>query len=406
MIGISKLYCGESFAHDPLRYGVPAAKGVENAHLLAKEANIRRPVVVWSLTRSCNLKCLHCYTDSSSKRYPGELSTLEALQVIDQLARYRIPALLLSGGEPLLRHDFWTLLMAAREKGLRCVLSTNGTLLCKETALLLKEDGILYVGISLDGIGDVHNHFRGKPWAFEKTVRGIRHCKEVGLKVSLRITLTRYNANNLDALFDFIEEEQIDRICFYHLAYAGRGRTLVSEDLSPQETRTAVDKILAKARDFHNRGLKKDILTVANHADAVYLYLKLLEEDPVHAAAVRPLLEWNGGGAHSSGVGIANIDTQGNVHPDQFWQTLTLGNVRERPFSEIWEDHSLPILAGLKNRLPLLKGRCRQCQWLSICGGNMRVRAEARYGDPWETDPACYLTDEEIGLHQEIGSGI
>lgn len=396
MIGISKLYCGDSFAHDPLRYGVRASEGVKDPHRMAVNAKARRPVVVWSLTRTCNLRCLHCYTDSDARRYAGELSTEQALDVVEDLARFQVPAVLLSGGEPLLRHDFWTLLTAAREKGLRCVLSTNGTLISEEIAQRLKNEGILYAGISLDGIDEVHNHFRGKPWAFEKTVRGVRNCKAIGLKVSLRITLTRHNANDLDRFFDFIEAEQIDRVCFYHLAYAGRGRTMVAEDLAPRETRAAVDKILAKARDFHNRGLVKDILTVANHADAVYVYLKLLQEDAARAKEVRRLLEWNGGGANSSGIGISNIDFLGNVHADQFWQTLSFGNVKERPFSVIWEDRSHPIMAGLKNRLPLLKGRCRQCQWQSICGGSMRVRAEAVYADPWAEDPACYLTDEEI----------
>ena len=406
MIAISKLYCGESFDHDPLRYGVKASRQVLHPHAMATTARARRPVVVWSLTRTCNLKCVHCYTDSEAKRYPGELSTTQALAVIADLAQFQIPSLLLSGGEPLLRHDFWSLLSAARQKGLRCVLSTNGTLLDANVAARLQQEGLFYVGISLDGVGEVHNQFRGKPWAYQKTLQGIRYCKEAGLKVSLRITLTRHNVQELDRYFQFIEEENIDRICFYHLAYSGRGRKLVSEDLAPEETRTAVDKILAAASDFHNRGLKKDILTVANHADAVYLYLKLLKEDPIHAEAVRRLLEWNGGGANSSGVGIANIDSLGNVHADQFWQTVSFGNIKERPFSQIWEDRSHPLMAGLKNRLPLLHGRCGQCRWKGICGGSLRVRAHALTGDPWAEDPACYLTDQEIGLVSHFGSDI
>ena len=406
MIGISKLYCDDSFAHDPLRYGVKADEGVANPHTRSVTAADRRPVVVWSLTRTCNLHCKHCYTDSDAKRYSGELTTEQALAVIDDLARFNVPSVLFSGGEPLLREDFWTLLAAAREKGLRCVLSTNGTLLGKETAALLKQEGLLYVGISLDGTEKTHNMFRGKGWAFEKTVRGIRNSKEIGLKVSLRITLTQHNVHELDAIFDFIEKENIDRVCFYHLAYAGRGRKLTTEDLTPVESRAAVDKILSKSRDFHNRGLKKDILTVANHVDGVYVYLKLLQENPKRAEAARRLIEWNGGGAHSSGVGIGNIDFMGNVHADQFWQTLSFGNVKERPFSEIWQDVSHPVMAGLKNRLSLLKGRCGECRWKNLCGGSLRVRADSLYGDPWAPDPACYLTDEEISLKNEVGAGI
>ena len=397
MIGVSKLYCDESFAHDPLRYGEKARAGTENPHTQAHSAKARRPVVVWNLTRTCNLRCIHCYTDSEAKKYSGELTTQEALKVIDDLAQYQIPSLLLSGGEPLLRFDFWTLLKAAQEKKLRTVLSTNATLISEPIAENLKEHGLVYVGASLDGIGEVHNQFRGQPWAYDKAVAGIRNCKKAGIKISLRITLTRHNVNELDRYFDFIEAENIDRVCFYHLAYSGRGRKLVSEDLSPEETRSAVDKILIKSESLHRRGFKKDILTVANHVDGVYLYLKLLAKDPVRAEKVRELLAWNGGGANSSGIGIANIDFLGNVHADQFWQTLSFGNVKERPFSQIWEDTSHPVMAGLKNRLPLLKGRCQKCRWQNICGGSLRVRAYSVSGDPWAEDPACYLTDEEIG---------
>ncbi len=397
MIGISKLYCDETFAHDPLRYGEKAQAGTENPHHRAHSAKTRRPVVVWNLTRTCNLRCIHCYTDSEAKKYSGELTTQEALKVIDDLAQYQIPSLLLSGGEPLLRFDFWTLLKATQEKKLRTVLSTNATLISEPIAENLKEHGLIYVGASLDGIGEVHNQFRGQPWAYDKAVAGIRNCKKAGIKISLRITLTRHNVNELDRYFDFIEAENIDRVCFYHLAYSGRGRKLVSEDLSPEETRNAVDKILMKSESLHRRGFKKDILTVANHVDGVYLYLKLLAKDPVRAEKVRELLAWNGGGANSSGIGIANIDFLGNVHADQFWQTLSFGNVKERPFSQIWEDTTHPVMAGLKNRLPLLKGRCHACQWQNICGGSLRVRAYSVSGDPWAEDPACYLTDAEIG---------
>lgn len=398
MIGISKLYCDASFAHDPLRYGVKAKSEIANPHAHSASAKARRPVVVWNLTRTCNLRCIHCYTDSEEKRYAGELTTEEALQVVKDLAVYKIPSLLLSGGEPLLRHDFWDLLKETKKQQLRTVLSTNATLITEPIATQLKEHGLVYVGASLDGIGEIHNQFRGKPWAFDKAVQGIRNCKKTGIKISLRITLTRHNVNELDRYFEFIAKEDIDRVCFYHLAYSGRGRKLVSEDLDPRETRAAVDKILLKTKELHDRGFKKDILTVANHVDGVYMYLKLLAENPKRAEKVRELLAWNGGGANSSGIGIANIDFLGNVHADQFWQTLSFGNVKERSFSKIWEDLSHPVMAGLKNRLPLLKGRCKECHWQNLCGGSLRVRAYSLTGDPWAEDPACYLSDEEIGI--------
>ncbi len=404
MIALSKLLCDTSFAHDPLRYGERASPGVKHAHKRARSAAERRPVVVWNITRTCNLRCIHCYSDSDAKRYPDELTIDQAHAMLEDLAEFGIPALLMSGGEPLVHPDFWDYLGYARDLGLRCVLSTNATLIRPETAQRLKEMGITYVGASLDGIGAVNNVFRGKPWAFERAVDGIRNCKAAGLPISLRMTMTRHNVEDLDGIFSFVQEEQIERVCFYHLAYSGRGRGLRDDDLLPSEARHAMETIAEKTRDLFDRGHTVDVLTVANHCDGPFLYLKLLEQDPDRAEQVRQLLEWNGRGAHSSGVGIADIDFNGNVHADQFWMDYSFGNVKHRPFSEIWMDESDPLMAGLKNRLPLLKGRCKNCAFIKMCGGSQRVRAWAAYGDPWAEDPACYLSNEEIGVIEAIPS--
>jgi len=162
-----------------------------------------------------------------------------------------------------------------------------------------------------------------------------------------------------------------------------------------------VDLLMDKTRELFDAGLHKEVLTVDNHADGVYIYLRLLESDPAMAEKVRELLAWNGGGAHSTGVGIGNIDFVGNVHPDQFWQDYTLGNVRERSFGEIWMDESDPLMRGLKRKAEYIKGRCRLCAHRSLCTGAMRVRAFRAYNDPWAPDPQCYITDEEIGLSED-----
>lgn len=388
MVNITKLFCGADQPADALRYG----HGVG----APKSAAERRPIVVWNITRTCNLRCVHCYSDSYAQTYPGELTTAEAKTVLDDLAAFKVPAVLFSGGEPLVRPDLLELIAYAVGKGLRVTLSTNGTLIDEAVATQLKANHLTYVGISLDGIGATNDRFRGVDGAFERAVRGFRHCMVVSQKVGLRLTLTRRNCQDLHQIFDFIEQEGIQRACFYHLVYSGRGNT--ADELTPAEIRQAMDTILARTEDFHRRGLNKEILTVDNHADNAYIYLKLRERDPSRAAKVHEWMKWNGGGANSSGVGIANIDTQGNVHPDQFWQSATLGNVRQRPFSAIWSDNSIPLLRDLRNRLPLLKGRCGACRFKDICGGSFRVRALQVYGDPWQQDPACYLTDDEIGL--------
>ena len=398
MISITKLFCGAEQTGDRIRYGKQVHGAGTTTSEVPKSAAERRPVVVWNCTRTCNLRCVHCYTASEQKKYEGELTHEEGRALIDNLVDFKIPALLFSGGEPLVRPDLFELVDYAKSKGLRCTLSTNGTLITKESARRIKELGFAYVGISLDGIGEVNNRFRNHPRAFEEAMNGFNRCVEVGQRVGLRMTLTRHNYKDLHQIFDFIEERNIDRACFYHLAYSGRGADLAADDLTHEESRQAMDIILERTKDFHDRGLDKDILTVDNHVDGIYIYLKLLEHDPERAEQMMELLRWNGGGMYSSGVGIGDIDFHGNVHPDQFWMHYSLGNVRERPFSEIWMDTSDPLMAGLKNRRESIKGQCRKCKWFDACGGALRVRADAAYDDPFGWDPACYLTLEERGI--------
>lgn len=396
MINVSKLYCGAASGSDGLRYG--AARTSAEQPATPRAAALRRPVVVWNVTRSCNLRCLHCYSDSEARRYEGELTFEEGAAFLRDLAAFEVPAVLFSGGEPLVRRDLFELVGYARSLGLRPTLSTNGTLITPEVAARIVRTGFTYVGVSLDGIGEVNDRFRGVSGAFQRALAAFHNLKAVGQRVGLRLTLNRHNVENLHRIFDLIELEGIDRACFYHLVPSGRGRSIVGDVLSPAETRAAVDVILERAADFHRRGLGKEILTVDNHVDGPYLYLRLLRQDSARAREVLDLLRWNGGGTYSSGVGIANVDFNGNVHADQFWMHRSFGNVRERPFSQIWMDTSDPIMAGLKHRRPLLKGRCGRCRFQDACGGALRVRADLVHGDPWAPDPACYLTDEEIGL--------
>ncbi len=400
MIDIGKLYCGGTSTGDGLRYGTEAPSDAHgNApHARQISAGERRPIVVWSTTRTCNLNCIHCYTDSSNVKYRGELTTDEGFRLIDELAEFKIPSLLFSGGEPLTRKDLFTLIERASAKNIRPVISTNGTLIDRDAARSIKDSGVVYVGISLDGMEDVNDQFRGMKGAFTRAMKGFEHCIAVGQRVGLRLTLTRRNYEDLDRIFDFIEREKINRACFYHLVYSGRGGNIHKDDLTHRESRKAMDTILARTQDYFDRKLDVNILTVDNHADGVYIYLKLREKDPARAQKVYDLLKWNGGGAHSTGVGIGNVDFFGNVHPDQFWQDYTLGNVRERNFGDIWIDESDPLMKGLKRKAEYIKGRCRVCTHRELCTGAMRVRAFRTYDDPWAPDPQCYLTDEEIGL--------
>lgn len=391
MISVTKLLFATEYFGDSLRY-------TDNAH---KARNGVRegmgPVVVWNSTRTCNLKCRHCYMSSDAKKYQNELTTAEAKQFIDDLADFNVPVLLFSGGEPLIRPDFFELADYAVKKGVRPTLSTNGTLITPEVARKIKDIGVGYVGISLDGLREVNDKFRGKAGAFEAAMNGIKNCVAVDQRVGLRFTINHHNIQELENIFDFIEEENINRVCFYHLVYSGRGNQMMDEDVTAEESRRAMDIIIRRTRDFEERGLKKEILTVDNHCDGVYMYLKALQEGKDELAQqIKKYIAMNGG--NRSGMAFAEVDPLGYVHPDQFTQHHTFGNVRERKFGDIWQDTTNPIMAGLKDRKPLLKGRCSKCKFLDNCNGNFRTRAEARTGDFWESDPSCYLTDEEIGI--------
>jgi radical SAM protein with 4Fe4S-binding SPASM domain len=316
--------------------------------------------------------------------------------MLEDIAGFGSPVVLFSGGEPLTRADTLELLGYASQKGLRAVLSTNGTLITREVAKKLEGCGLSYVGISLDGVRETNDRFRATSGAFDEAMEGLRNCREVGLKVGLRFTMNRHNVQDIPAVFDLIESEGIPRVCFYHLVFTGRGSKLIEEDLDHVETRRAVDLIMDRTRHLHNLGQKVEVLTVDNHADGPYLYLRLHRENQQRAEDALTLLRMNGG--NSSGVGIGCVSWDGWVYADQFWRNHPIENVRHRPFSEIWSEPTDALLASLKERKPLLKGRCRSCCWLDVCNGNFRARAEAKTGDPWAPDPACYLTDKEIGV--------
>ena len=381
MIGITKLLCGTEHWGDRIRY--------EGA---AKDPLERRPVVVWTMTRRCNLNCIHCYSDSRDRMYPGELEDAAARKMIAGLADFGCPVLLFSGGEPLMHPRLFDYIALAKSKGLRPVVSTNGTLITDDVARRLVELGAAYVGISLDGIEQVNDRFRGVKGAFKQALDGFHACIKHGLNVGLRLTLTKRNVADLPKIFDLIEREGINRACFYHLAYAGRGARLRDVDVTYAETRAAVELIIERARANPDR----EVLTVDNHADGPFLLMKMRADKHPRADEAYRLLRHNGG--NQSGIAIACVDNLGHVHADQFLWDFAFGNVTERPFGDIWTDTSQDILAGLKDRGPLIKGRCApsSCRWFDVCNANLRARAHAVTGDLWQSDPACYLTDDEI----------
>lgn len=391
MIGISKLYCGTVEPSDALRYGRHSDS--LPSHLLQFSED-KKPVVVWNMTQRCNLKCVHCYAHAKDRTFEGELTTAQGKALIDDLSAFGSPVILFSGGEPTMHPDLPELAQYAVGKGMRAVISTNGTLITEEMARTLKEIGLSYVGISLDGLEAIHDKFRAVKGAFQAALQGIRNTQKAGIKVGLRFTINRFNYQDIPGIFDLLEEMEVPRVCFYHLVYAGRGSKLVKDDLSHAETRKVVDLIIDRTQDLHERGKPKEVLTVDNHADGPYLYLRMQKEDPQRAKEVLELLKMNEG--NSSGRGIGCVSWDGEVYADQFWRHTSFGNIKDRPFSEIWTNTSNELLQKLKDKKPHVKGRCATCHWLDICAGNFLVQTEAVTCDLWATDPACYLTDAEI----------
>jgi len=354
------------------------------------------PVVIWNLVRRCNLNCKHCYALSTDTDFPGELNTGEVFTVMDDLKAFRVPVLILSGGEPLLRPDIYDISNRAKNMGFYTALSTNGTLIDETNIDQIAAVGYDYVGISLDGIGATHDAFRRKEGAYAASLKGARLCKEHDIKVGLRFTMTMDNAYELPDLLQLMEDEDIDKFYLSHLNYAGRGNTNRIDDARSEITRRAMDLLFETALQDARDGRERDFVTGNNDADGVYLLHWVRQHYPEQAEHMQGKLEQWGGNA--SGVNVANIDNLGNVHPDTMWWHYDLGNVKDRPFGEIWMDTSDPIMAGLKKYPREINGRCGACEHFAICNGNTRVRALQVTDDPWAEDPACYLSDAEIGI--------
>ncbi|WP_293647433.1 heme d1 biosynthesis radical SAM protein NirJ [Thiolapillus sp.] len=363
---------------------------------LGPKRNPPGPVVIWNLIRRCNLTCKHCYSISADTDFPNELSTEQVFGVMDDLKQFGVPVLILSGGEPLLRPDIFDIAHRAKDMGFYTALSTNGTLIDDSNIEKIADVGFDYLGISIDGIRETHDKFRRKEGAFDASLAALRRCHDLGIKVGLRFTMTQDNAAELPQLLQLMDDEGIDKFYFSHLNYAGRGNKNRKDDTHFKTTRWAMDLLFERTMEDVKKGRNTEFVTGNNDADGVYLLQWVKRHYPEQAEHIQARLEQWGG--NSSGVNISNIDNQGRVHPDTMWWHYDLGNVKERPFSEIWQDTSDPIMAGLKQHPRPVTGRCGKCAYLNICNGNTRVRALQLTDDPWAEDPACYLSDEEIGL--------
>ena len=352
------------------------------------------PVVIWNLIRRCNLTCKHCYTTSTDINFPNELTTPEIYTVMDDLKAFKVPVLILSGGEPLLHPDIFDISRRAKDMGFYVALSTNGTKISAANIDEIASIDYQYIGVSLDGLKDTHDRFRRVQGSFDQALNGIQLCLEKGIKVGLRFTLTQDNAHDFPALLQLMDQRNIDKFYLSHLNYGGRGNKNRKDDAHFAMTRTAMDLLFETSYDWLKADKDREFVTGNIDADAVYFLHWVARHFPDKTEHIKAKLEQWGGNA--SGVNVANIDNLGNVHPDTFWWHYELGNVKERPFSEIWMDTGDPLMAGLKQRPRPLEGRCARCRYQEICNGNTRVRAAQTTGNFWAEDPGCYLSDAEI----------
>lgn len=387
MIDITALLSQSGVGQDSIRYASGCKKAKHGV------TSTRGPVVAWNITKRCNFTCKHCYSSADFNPGQEELGLDEIKSAIDQMKALKVPVILLSGGEPMMHEHIFEIIEYIKASGIRVSLSTNGSLITKDTALRLKSLGVSYVGISLDGIGEINDRFRGVKGAFEKAVQGIRNCNEAGQKVGLRMTVHKHNVSHVPSILSFMEEESVKRICFYHLVPSGRGVDIQDQMMSPEEVRKFLESLIDYTNQQDMVNDPKEILTVTNHVDGPYTYILTKDKDPGLAQSVLEKLKNNKG--NRSGVAIMNMDWSGNVYPDQFSKFMPLGSVREKSLEEIWVKGT-EVLNQLRNKNDHLNDRCRNCKWLDICGGNLRARAYMTTGDLWGHDPGCYLKDDEI----------
>ncbi len=387
MIGCTKLLCGTATVSEAIKYAGQEDVPPEFLQFSA----VNRPLVVWNTTNRCNLKCKHCYIEAEDKAYSSELTTSEAVTFIHDLAEMRVPVLLFSGGEPIIRQDIYELGKLAGELGLRPVISSNGTLITDEIAKKIVAADFKYVGVSIDGAPATHDDFRNHKGAFQAAIEGIKACQNQGLKTGVRFTVNKLNQKDLPEVFEILEREKIPRFCMYHLVYAGRGEEMIDLDTTISEKREILDYVSRKTVELHKKGVEIEILTTDNHADGIYLLNKIREKEPHRVDEVIQLLQMHGG--CSAGTKFANVGPQGDVHPCQFWQDYTIGNIKERPFSQLWNSDD-ELLVLLREKEKHVKGKCGECAHKALCSG-CRIRARAAHQDIWAEDPACYLTEEE-----------
>ncbi|MDT8783039.1 MAG: radical SAM protein [Candidatus Bathyarchaeota archaeon] len=350
-------------------------------------------LVVWDFTHKCNLACKHCYSNSGAVQ-EEELTTKQALAVVDQVADAGVTALAFSGGEPLTRSDFFEVAKYAADRGLYVSVASNGTLLTKANVQKLKESKVNYLDVSIDGSSaKSHDDFRGVPGTFDKAIAGLKNCVEADLCVCIATTVGKKNMEELPEIIDLAEEIQAERFTYFNFIPTGRGKAHFDQDLSAQER----EKVLLYLLNRMSAGCKTTILATAPQLARVALQCQgpggtgEVMMSMAHIQTVKvtkkavPLGDFIGG--CGAGRLYCSISPQGDVHPCVFLP-VKVGNLKTQKFKDIWL--KAPLFNAFRNRANL-KGTCGKCEYKFICGGCRARSAAYHNGDALNGDPGCIM---------------
>jgi len=371
---------------------IPCTRMMEGKSTVHSD-RIGGPLFVWNISSKCNLRCVHCYSDSEASPEGRELTDDKCVQLVDEISALKPPIVLLSGGEPLMRKNVFDIIRTCKSKGLRVGLSTNGTLIDKDMAEKIAASGVDYAGVSIDGREELHDGLRGSKGSSASSWKAIERLNSLGVKTGIRFTLTDNNKEDLFYALEKALRSGAKRFCLYHLVYAGRASASMDMELS--EKRELMKKFFGAVREIASGGHDFEVLTTDSPADGPYMMSHILNGEASHRHCNDEVLMGPHGGC-SAGERIVYLDSTGDVYPCQFLRDESLGNVTRSSLSDIWGGRvGNALLAALRAKHEYLEGRCARCAHKKKCAG-CRARAKSLYGSLWAEDPACYLEESDI----------
>lgn len=391
-LGVSRSQVRESLKNPIVRRAIAnILEGIGYYGVQRPQTTAAPFLIVWNFTRQCNLKCKHCYESSGLKPAPDELTTREAKEAIDEFADAGVVALSFSGGEPLMRRDFFEVAKHAYERGFYVSVASNGTLITWETAQKMRGSGIQYVEVSLDGFEETHDRFRGVPGSWRRAVEGVRNCVRAGLDTGIATTATHYNLKEIPRLIEFAEAElHVKRFIVFNFIPTGRGVEMVDQDLTPREREELLDflyrrlidgglEVFSTAPQYAVSSLKFAFGPVVATHFTNRTAMEMLK------GRTKTLTEFIGG--CGAGRLYCGMEPNGDIEPCVFIP-VKVGNIRRESLASIWRNS--PILNLIRSR-DAFKG-CGECRYKYVCGG-CRARAYAYFNDLQGPDPGCSINE-------------